>query len=222
MSSPSDQPASNVLDRPCVGCAELGYDAARCEDYHRFASRATPGIPVRTPAPAVKIEEDSDVDGIFTKEMNDWLDPRPRSRRQPRRQPRRQYVGPRGPVSAISRGAPANNPRRSAGELQLQYPIPSLRDNEKTDVVFNHELFRLRLFGVTLARRPALSVPADRPESVAPVSSSSTVLDIASTLSFLKDESRRLEERMAAMEQQYERRISKLERHIDALKKALE
>ncbi|KAJ5609857.1 hypothetical protein N7528_009123 [Penicillium herquei] len=196
MSSPSDQPVSTVLDRPCVCCAELGYDAARCEDYHRFASRATPGIPVRTPAQAVKVEEDSDVDGIFTKEMNEWLDPRPRSRRQARRQTRRQYVGPRGPVSAIPRDAPPNNPRRSA--------VPRASTS------------------VTLARRPALSVPADRPESVAPVSSSSTVLDIASTLSFLKDESRRLEERMAAMEQQYETRVSKLERQINALKKALE
>ncbi|KAJ5741163.1 hypothetical protein N7493_001035 [Penicillium malachiteum] len=95
MSSPTDQPASTAPDRPCVGCAELGYDAARCEDYHRFASRATPGVPVPAPAPApaVKMEEDSDADGIFTDEMKDWLDYRPRGRRQLRRGPRRQHVG---------------------------------------------------------------------------------------------------------------------------------
>ncbi|KAJ5715651.1 uncharacterized protein N7483_012832 [Penicillium malachiteum] len=39
---------------------------------------------------------------------------------------------------------------------------------------------------------------------------------------FLKDESLRLEEKMAAMEQQFEMRISALERHIDGLKKALQ
>ncbi|KAJ6035764.1 hypothetical protein N7540_000043 [Penicillium herquei] len=198
--------------RPCMGCSVLGYDAQKCRDYHLFASRATPGVKI----PTVKIEvESDDGEGVFTDELKGWLNDRQKPPRG-RRPARRQQVGP-----------PVNNPRatavpRAAYSSKSSHNWSSILLSEGHNWPLRYFIMMISVYPtirtensdvsvVTPTARPVFSFPAEQSASAAPAAPA-----------FLKDTTIRLEEKMAAMEQQYEMRISALERHIEALKKALE